>query len=119
LRHKPSERFPNGRPAGYKRIDGLMRGLRKAAPDVFPSDELVLHTYRHALSNWCETNYRRTLARRALGHTSHKDPTDKYLKVTDPELAEAFAAYEQYLLAADPRYVPDPPGSDDIEEEAA
>jgi integrase len=102
LRYKPSTRFPQGRRVTYRRTDGLFKSLRTAAPDLFADGDLVLHSYRHALGTWCEANYTRTMARRALGHTSSQDPTDSYLKVTDDQLAEALAAYEQYLLAADP-----------------
>jgi len=119
LRHRPSERFPEGRPTSSKRVYRLMTSLRQAAPDMFPADELFLHTYRHALANWCEANYSRTMARRALGHTSKQDPTDSYLSVTLDQLAEALACHEQHLLAADPHHQPDPPQNNDSEEVAA
>jgi integrase len=108
LRYKPTATHPEGRRAGPQRVDRIMGNLRRAAPELFPSDELFFHTHRHALGNWCELTYRRSMARRALGHTSNKDSTDFYLGVTLDELAEALTAYEQYLLAADPRHKPDP-----------
>jgi integrase len=119
LRYKPSARFPAGRPIAHRRVDRVMTRLREAAPELFPADELCLHTHRNAVANWCELTYTRTMARRALGHTSKQDPTDSYLGVTLEQLAEALAAYEQYMLAADPHYKPDPQAIDETEEEAA
>jgi integrase/recombinase XerC len=115
LRYKPTGRFPQGRRVGYQRSNGLFESLRKAAPDLFADGDLVLHSYRHALGTWCEANYTRTMARRALGHMSNQDATDSYLKVTFGQLAEALAAYEQYLLAADPHHQ----ASEPAHEEAA
>ena len=117
LRYRPTARFPQGRPAAWRRTDRLMRSVRKAAPDMFPADELCLHTHRNALANWCEMTYTRTMARRALGHTSKNDPTDSYLGVTFEQLTEALTAYEQYVLAADPHHRPDPQ-VDDMKEAA-
>jgi len=119
LRYKPTARFPQGRPAAWRRVDRLMGSVRKAAPELFPADELCLHTHRNALANWCEMTYTRTMARRALGHTSKQDPTDSYLGVTFEQLTEALTAYEQYMLAADPHHGTDTQAIDVTEEEAA
>jgi integrase len=110
LRYKPTEQLPYGRRVGAKRVDRIFEALRKAAPALFEGDdELVLHCYRHALGNWCEINYRRTVARRVLRHTSDQDPTDRYLKATLEDINPVLAAYEQYLLAADPHHQPAQP----------
>jgi integrase len=106
LRYKPTRAYPVGRPCAGQRVDRIMTQLRKTAPELFPSDELFLHTHRNALANWCELTYTRTMARRALGHTSKNDATDSYLGVTLEQLTEALTAYEQHVLTGDPHYRP-------------
>jgi integrase len=106
LRSRPSVRDPHGQRAGWSRPEAFFDALRKVAPDMFRGRgrDQSLHCYRHALGTWVERNYGRKATKTVLGHRGRKESTDYYIYVPLEEQAEILAAYEQYLLAADPTY---------------
>jgi len=103
LRRRPTAEHPLGRAAGRRRIEDLFDRLHRAAPQIFAHGDVSLHSYRHALGTFVDARYGRSVTRAVLGHTTRRSATDFYVHVFDDQKAQALTAYEQHILAAEPK----------------
>lgn len=106
LRRRPTRAHPQGRRSGRRRIETMFTRFHAAAPALFADGMLCLHSYRNAGAKYLEVHHGRAMSRAALGHVSRSSPTDHYIEITEDELREALARYENHLLAHD---APTPP----------